>query len=316
MVEEFPNQPTEPAFRAVANTPRPRRWSLLILTMLAGFGAGAVAMGEVAHQGWLAPFGIAPWSFAPPQPVAMPTPPQPSSAALAQTQGAMETRVAELEQKLDKLDLEAAAASGNAARAEALLVAFATRRVVQRGAPLGYLEDQLKLRFGAAQPDAVATVINFAHDPITLDRLTARLEALGPMLAKAPPTEGGWNRIKRELSDLFVLRHESTSAAPDPRLRLDHARVALQEGKVEDAIADVRLMPGAALAQEWITQTQRYDTVQRALDAIETTALLEPKTLHDGAGRAIAQPSPLETPGASASGTPSPVPAPEASGDI
>jgi hypothetical protein len=204
----------------------------------------------------------------------------------------METRVAELEQKLDKLDLEAAAASGNAARAEALLVAFATRRLVQRGAPLGYLEDQLKLRFGAAQPDAVATVINFAHDPVTLDRLTARLEALGPMLAKAPPTEGGWNRIKRELSDLFVLRHESTSAAPDPRLRLDHARVALQEGKVEDAIADVRLMPGAALAQEWITQTQRYDTVQRALDAIETTALLEPKTLHDGAGREIAQPSP------------------------
>jgi hypothetical protein len=89
LVEEFPNQPTEPAFRAVANTPRPRRWSLLILTMLAGFGAGAVAMGEVAHQGWLAPFGIAPWSFAPPQPVAMPTPPQPSSVALAQTQGAM-----------------------------------------------------------------------------------------------------------------------------------------------------------------------------------------------------------------------------------
>jgi hypothetical protein len=315
LIEDFPNQPMEAASRRAADAPRPRRWPLLVLTMLVGFGAGAVAMGEIAHQGWLRPFGIAPWEFAP-QPVALPTPPQPSSAALAQTQGAMEQRVAGLEQKLDKLDLEAAAASGNAARAEALLVAFATRRLVQKGAPLGYLEDQLKLRFGAAQPDAVATIITFAHDPVTLDRLTARLEALGPMLAKSPPTESGWARVKREFADLFVLRHESPSAAPDPRLRLDHARVALQEGKVEDAIADVRLMPGASMAQDWISQTQRYDTAQRALDAIETTALLEPKTLHDGAGREIAQPSPLETPGASVSGTPSPAPAPEPSGDI
>jgi hypothetical protein len=277
-----------------------------------GFAVGAGTMGAVAHQGWLQPFGIDAWTFSFGPPLPAPTPPAASSAAIARTQGAMEARVAGLEDKLNRLDLEAAAASGNAARAEALLVAFASRRVVERGAPLGYLEDQLKVRFGAAQPAAVATITTFAHDPVTLDRLTARLEALGPMLAKSPPTEGGWARVQREFSELFVL-HREAATSPDPRLRLDHARLCLQEGKVNDAIADIRLMPGGALASDWIVQAQRYAAAQQALDMIETTALLEPRALRDGAGREVAQPSPLASPSA---GVPSPVPAPEASGAI
>lgn len=283
-----------------------------MIMALTGFAMGAVTMGTVAHQGWLRPLGIAPWTLAPEPALPPPPPPSPSSAAIARTQGAMETRVEQLEDKLNRLDLEAAAASGNAVRAEALLVAFAARRVVERGAPLGYLEDQLHTRFGKAQPAAVATITTFAHDPVTLDRLTARLEALGPMLAKSPPTESGWARVRREFSDLFVLHHE-TAASPDPRLRLDHARLCLQEGKVADAIADIRLMPGSGVAADWITQAQRYATAQQALDTIETTALLEPKTLRDGAGRDVAQPSPAASPSAD---VPSPVPAPEANGTI
>lgn len=270
---------------------------------LTGFIAGAVAMGGTAHQGWLTPFGIAPWTLTLGAPMAPPSPPSPSSAAIARTQGAMESRVADLEHKLDRLNLEASAASGNAVRAEALLVAFAARRVVERGAPLGYLEDQLKTRFAAAQPAAVATITAFSHDPVTLDRLTARLEALGPMLAQSPPTEGAWARISREMSQLFVLHHE-VAASPDPRLRLDHARLCLQEGKIDDAIADIRLMPGGGVAGEWIAQAQRYATAQQALDAIETTALLEPKSLRDGAGREVVPVG---------AATPSPVPAPAAS---
>ena len=42
-------------------------------------------------------------------------------------------RVAELEQRLSRLNLEAASASGNASRAEGLLVAFAVRRALDRG---------------------------------------------------------------------------------------------------------------------------------------------------------------------------------------
>ncbi len=279
-----------------------------------GFAVGAGAMGAVAHQGWLQPFGIGAWSLSYGPPLAPPTPPVASTAAIARTQGAMEARVAGLETKLNRLDQEAVAASANAVRAEALLVAFAARRVVERGAPLGYLEDQLKVRFGAAQPAAVVAVTSFARDPVTLDRLTARLEALGPVLAKSPPTESGWARVRREFSELFVL-HREANTSPDPRLRLDHARLCLQEGKVNDAIADIRLMPGGALASDWIAQAQRYAAAQQALDVIETTALLEPKALRDGAGREVVQPGPMASPSPSA-GTPSPMPAPEASGAI
>ena len=73
--------------------------------------------------------------------------------------GNVETRLALLEDRLARLDLQANEASGNAARAEGLLVAFAARRVLAKGGQLGYLEDQLKLRFAGAQPQAVATAV-------------------------------------------------------------------------------------------------------------------------------------------------------------
>ena len=46
------------------------------------------------------------------------------------------------------------AASGNAARAEGLLIAFSARRTLERGNDLGYLGDQLRLRFGDAEANA------------------------------------------------------------------------------------------------------------------------------------------------------------------
>jgi hypothetical protein len=74
------------------------------------------------------------------------------------------------------------------------------------------------------------------------------------------------------------------AAAPDPKLRLDHARLCLREGRIEDAIADVRLLPGAKAAQGWINDAQRYAAAMHALDALDTSALLEPKGLRDGRG--------------------------------
>ena len=61
-----------------------------------------------------------------------------------------------LEQRLARIDLQANAEEANTSHAEALLVAFAARRATERGAPLGYLEDQLKLRFGDALPVTVS----------------------------------------------------------------------------------------------------------------------------------------------------------------
>src|SRR3546814_289458 len=88
---------------------------------------------------------------------------------------AIKTRVSELEDRMSRIKVQAQAASGNAARAEGLLIAFAARRALDTGGPLGYIEGQLRLRFGRAQPRAVATIINAAREPATLQDLQAGL---------------------------------------------------------------------------------------------------------------------------------------------
>lgn len=220
---------------------------------------------------------------------------QPAAAELeqmAEQQGGLDQRVAAMEQRLARLDLQSQAAAGNAARAEGLLVTFAARRSLERGVPLGYLADQLRLRFGDAQPNAVRTVIEVSRNPVTLDRLIARLDGLAPELAQAPPEEGLWSSLTRELGDLFVVRHES-SPSPQPRRRLERARLFLESGRADAAIAEVRNLPGAPAAADWIADATRYAAAQQALELLETAALLEPRELRDAEGERVVQPSPV-----------------------
>jgi hypothetical protein len=210
---------------------------------------------------------------------------------VVQQQGGLDSRVAAMEQRLAKLDLQLQAASGNAARTEGLLVAFAARRTIERGEPLGYLADQLKLRFGDGHPNAVRTVIDFSRNPVTLDQLSARLEGLAPQLVKAPPHEGAISWLGREFSNLFVIRRESTPS-PEPERRLDRARLFLESGRIDPAIAEVQHLPNAQQAAGWIADAHRYDQVHQALDLLETTAILDPHALRDGAGQQVDQPSP------------------------
>ena len=211
---------------------------------------------------------------------------------VAEQQGGIDSRLAAAEQRLARLDLQAQAAAGNTARAEGLLIAFATRRALEKGAELGYLSDQLRLRFGDAMPNAVDTIIRTSRNPITLDQLIARLEGLSPRLSE---TNGqfGFARLSEELSQLFVVRRES-APSPQPQRRLDRARLFLESGRTDSAIAEVRNLPGASSAEGWIRDAERYAAVQRALDLIETAAVLEPRRLRDGAGNRIEQPSPAD----------------------
>lgn len=218
-----------------------------------------------------------------------------NAAQMSLTVGGVETRLALMEERLSRLDLQASAASGNAARAEGLLIAFAARRILAKGGQLGFLEDQLKLRFGGAQPEAVQTIAAFAKSPITLDQLAGGLDALAPVLAEASHGNSGWTKWRRELSNLFVVRRASTPSV-DPRDRVQRARLMLTSGKVREAIAEVERMPGADDAQAWIDGATRYDRAQQALDVIETAAMLEPRHLHDAEGKAVDQPSPLGQP--------------------
>jgi len=210
---------------------------------------------------------------------------------VAQQQGGLEARVVAMEQRIDQLNLQAQAVSGNAARAEALLVAFASRRAIDRGEPLGYLADQLRLRFGDARPNSVRIVIDGANQPITLDQLVARLDGLSPRLTVEPDEGIGWHRVRRELGELFVVRRE-TAPSPQPERRLARARQFLESGRVDAAVAEVRNMPGAPTARQWIVDAERYAVIRRALDLLETTAILDSRDLRDGQGNPVRQLSP------------------------
>jgi len=280
MIEEFPNQPRLARRSGMAGR---------LVVMAGAFALGAAAMGGVAWQnGWrpaLPPFVH----------TAPPSSPAPGPPALATTEAQLTARLATLDQKLAQTEARAAAAAGNAGRAEALLIAMAARRAIDRGSPLGYLETPLRARFGDALPHVVTTIIAFARAPITQDRLVAQLDVLAPQLV-GPDEQTTWSKVRHDLSGLFVLHSDSAPAAPSPKLRLDHARLCLREGKIEDAIADVRLLPGAAGAGPWLADAQRYAEAMHALDAIDTAALFEPKLLKDGAGKPIEQASPLAAP--------------------
>lgn len=230
-----------------------------------------------------------------PSPLPTPTTPAAAQAAatqaseavtrVAEQQGGIDQRLAAAEQRLARLDLQSQAAASNAARAEGLLIAFATRRAVERGAELGFLSDQLRLRFGDQWPNAVATIIDFSRKPVRIDSLAARLEGLGPQLRER---ESGpsFATFQREMSQLFVVRRESTPS-PQPERRLERARWALEQGRYQTAIDEVRNMPGAAKAEGWIADAERYRDVMRALETIETAAVLDQRGLRDGAGNPV-----------------------------
>ena len=77
----------------------------------------------------------------------------------AEQAAAVDARIAGLEARLGSVENAARRAEGSAGRTDALVVAFATRRAIDRGVSLGYLETLLVDRFGARHPQAVATIV-------------------------------------------------------------------------------------------------------------------------------------------------------------
>jgi len=280
-----------------------------LLAFLAGIGLtgwlawnGDLDMVKSARREIAAPERIAAAPPAIPAPEQVETPvaaESPSGEALDYSAlGSVETRIALMEDRIARLDREADATSGSAARADGLLVAFAARRLTERGERLGAVEDQLKLRFANSQPRAVDTVIAFARNPVTLDQLGLRLDAIAPQLSSRESSASGWDRIKREFAGLFKVRRD-TGAARSPEDRLDRARLLLMAGRVDRTIEAVESLPNAGAAASWIAMARRYVEAQRALDLLETSAMIEPL------------PRPAET--AAPLPTATPTPTPEAS---
>lgn len=188
----------------------------------------------------------------------------------------MTRRVGRLEERIAEIDDQSRAAVGNADRAEGLLVAFAARRALDRGVPLGYLEGLLRQRFGDSQPQAVGTIIAAARQPVTIEELNEGLQEIGPQLTGAPPDQDWWSALKAELGTLVTVRRQGTpSTVPAERLR--RATRRLEAGQVDVALAEVMRMPGHEHAGGWIEAARRYVAARRALDTIETAALLDPR---------------------------------------
>ncbi len=189
-----------------------------------------------------------------------------------------ESRVAGLEARLAQIDAQASNASSNAARAEGLLIAFAARRAIDRGIGLGYLEGQLRDRFAETQPRAVAAIISAAQAPVTLDGLRQQLDILTPDLAGGGPNESWSAAAQRTFGSLFIVR-KATSPSPAADDRVSRARLAIEGGQVENALAEVARLPSRGAAGEWMASARRYIEAHRALDILEAAALTAPHSL-------------------------------------
>ena len=167
------------------------------------------------------------------------------------------------------------AISGDAVRGEGLLLTFAVRRTLDNGASLGYLAEQLRLRFGATQPQAVATLISAAQAPVTIDKLQTELSGLAPLLVSGHRDNSVWETVKGELSQLFVLRRDEGSTRT-PEQQLIRAQAFVEAGNLSAAMLEVAAMPGAAAAQPWMIRAKRYADARKALDRLEQMALIRP----------------------------------------
>ena len=157
------------------NAPAPRsrmNWSARLLVALALILAGAAAAtwmlaryDRAAHV-----LGVAP---APPPLIRGPQRLAAAPAGDDADSGALAARIAGLEARVAGVEQAARRAEGSAGRTDALVVAFAARRAIDRGVPLGYLETPLVDRFGNRHPRAVATIVTASRSPVRLADLIA-----------------------------------------------------------------------------------------------------------------------------------------------
>lgn len=249
---------------------------LLVGFVLILAGAAAAVWGLSRYQPAARVLGVVP--AAQPVPLtsrplvtsAQPRAPQP---ALAE-QDDQTARIKSLELRLAQVENATQRAEGSAGRADALVVAFAARRAIDRGVALGYLEKLLAERFGSRHQQAVATIITASRQPIRLDDLRAQFEALGPQLRRGGPQDNWWSDFKRELGSLVEI-HRAERPAVNADARFRRAQQRLESGDVDRALAEAMRLPGAGYASDWVAKARRYIAAHRALDELESAALLD-----------------------------------------
>jgi len=249
---------------------------LLVGLVLLLVGAAAATWGLARYQpaarflGVVQPAHQAPQAVLTPKPVVM-NPQLPQSAGANDPEDA--AKILTLEQRVARIEAATQRTESFAGRADALVVAFAARRAVDRGVALGYLEPLLLDRFGAQHQAAVATVITASHQPVRLNDLTSEYEAIGDDLRRGGPEESWWAGFKRELGSVVEV-HKSNRPAMNADARYNRALARLNTGDVDQALAETMRLPGASRADDWTNKARRYVAAHRALDEIESAALL------------------------------------------
>jgi hypothetical protein len=128
-------------------------------------------------------------------------------------------------------------------------------------------------RFAGQHQAAIATIVTASRDPVRLDSLISEYQALGPTLRRGGPEESWWDGFRREMGSVVSI-HRADTPSPQPQARYNRALARLEAGQVDAALAETMRLPGSANATQWIGRARRYISAHRALDEIESAALL------------------------------------------
>jgi len=245
---------------------------LLVALVLILIGAAAAVWGLARYQPAARFLGVTP---AAPQAV-MATPKQAATIPAPEPQVATSrdnSRLVALESRLSQVENATERAEGSAGRADALVVAFAARRAIDRGVALGYLENLLVERFGAQHRAAVATIITASHQPVRLNDLVDQYQTLAADLRRGGSEDSWWANFTRDLGSVVEI-HRSSRPPVNAEARYNRALQRLSAGDVDRALAETMRLPGASRAGDWTAKARRYVIAHRALDEIESAALL------------------------------------------
>lgn len=187
----------------------------------------------------------------------------------------MLARIMAVEARVDRLNAQQAASGGHARRAESMLIAFAARRALDRGVQLGYLESLLRERFGASQPQAIATIIMAGRERVTLAALAAEFEKIAPQLQDNGETRDWWDALKDELSGLVIVRR-GNAPSTRPNEVVARIRAEIANGNIAEALTEINRLPLQTKAANWTARARSYVMARNALDRVETAALIEP----------------------------------------
>ena len=253
--------------------------------------AGWIVPGLILVALLLGALGLYAWTQQQPAPVAPPpatmldrpatgpvaTAATPGTAPATTDPATLSFQIAQLEARLARLSVDADAAASRAARAETILVIAAVRRAMERGQPLGYLDNELQQRFGATQPKAVASIIAATRAPVKVEDLRTRLAAMTPEISGELPADADWwTRARHEMRNLFILR-DAQRPVDAPALRVARARRLLDADQVGNAIAEIEVLPQTDASRAWLADARRIYDARRGLDLIEAAAIIDPR---------------------------------------